>query len=98
MEAKQKSSKLTIFAVFTTITLLVWAAYGAYGILVKVDLSTVPEKVLTPVNPNLDTAALDLLEKKKLATEEQIASFVPAKVGSGQSSATSSASPSAQQP
>lgn len=96
MIPKQKRSNFTVFAILTTLTLLTWAVFGAYERLRKVDLSTVPEKILSPVNPNLDTAILDLLEKKKLVSEEQISSFVPTDQSSVQSQpSTQSAQPAA---
>ncbi len=105
MKPKQKGSNFTVFAILTTLTLLTWAAFGAYERLRKIDLSVIPEKMLAPVNPNLDTATLDLLEKKKLVNEEQISSFVPDTQSSGRTQAAGSesaqlegggASPSAQ--
>lgn len=74
---KQKRSGFTVYAILTTLTLLSWALYGAYIRLVKVDLTSIQESILAPVNPNLDTSTLDLLEKKRYVRQEQITSFVP---------------------
>lgn len=73
----QKRSGFTVYAILTTLTLLSWALYGAYERLVKIDLTTISPSVLTPVNPSLDTTTLDLLEKKRYASDVQISSYVP---------------------
>lgn len=76
MKPKQKTSNFTVFAILTTLTLFTWALFGVYEKFRTIDLSSVPANVLEPINPSLDTNVLDLLDKKNLATEEQISSFV----------------------
>lgn len=87
---KQKRSSFTIYAILTTLTLLSWALYGAYTRLVKIDLTVMPQSVLSPVNPNLDTSVLDLLEDKKFATDSEISSFEPSSSSNSQIESTES--------
>ncbi|HBL51859.1 MAG: hypothetical protein A3D24_03030 [Candidatus Blackburnbacteria bacterium RIFCSPHIGHO2_02_FULL_39_13] len=75
---KKKGSFLTIFAIITTITIIMWISVSAYLNFKKVDLSSVPPNVLSPLNPNLDKEVFTLLEKKRLMSEEEISSFKPA--------------------
>lgn len=72
---KKKSSFLTIFAILTTVTILTWISVTSYLKLKKIDLSSVPVEVLSPMNPDLDTTAFDSLEKKRVMTEEEISQF-----------------------
>lgn len=72
---QEKTSYITIVAIVTTITIVVWIAFSALQRLKKVEYLTIPPKVLAPLNPNLDKAALEALEKKRVMTEEEISLF-----------------------
>lgn len=59
--AKRKS-KITIFAILTTITILVWVSFEAYQRLNKKDLQSIPGNIIAPIAPSLDTDVLGNME------------------------------------
>lgn len=61
--AKRKS-KITIFAILTTITILVWVSFEAYQRFNKKDLQSIPGNIIAPIAPSLDTEVLDNIEGK----------------------------------
>lgn len=61
---RKKRSKITVFAILTTITILVWIFAEAYQRLKKTELTTIPEAILAPIAPSLDRETLDNMEKR----------------------------------
>lgn len=74
---KPKQTNLTVFAILTTLTLITWAAVEAYVRFYRVDLSSVPEKISSPLTPSLDTAVLNDLEQKVQLSEEELLLYSP---------------------
>jgi len=61
---KPRAPRLVTVAVFTTITIVFWVFLTLYSILTgKPDLK-IEEKLLEPINPELDTKALDQIEAR----------------------------------
>lgn len=95
---KRKTSNLTIFAILTTITLLTWVAIEVYQRLNKIDLTSIPQEVLTPLNPNLDTQILDSIEKRRSFSDDEVSQFSPGSAPQvGATPKPSESTPSAQQ-
>ena len=97
---KPKKSKLTILAILTTLTILVWIFIDAFLRFKQTTLTSIPDNILAPLEPTVDSKLLDSLEKKRVYTNEEIAKFSP----EGQSSqsgaikvSTPSSSPGSQQ-
>jgi hypothetical protein len=60
----KKQSNITIFAILTTLTILTWVVVEAYLAFTKKGFETIPQSVLEPLSPILDTQTLDLIEKR----------------------------------
>lgn len=61
----KKNNQLTVVAIFTIITILIWIGTDLYHISVN---STIPEdmkQIVIPINPNLDTKIFEDLRSKK---------------------------------
>lgn len=76
---KPKQTNLTVFAILTTLTLVTWALVEAYVRFYKVDIAAVPPKVVQALNPTLNTAVLDNLEKRTQLSESELLQFTPTK-------------------
>lgn len=74
---KKKRLNFTTFAILTTITLLTWVIFDAWQRLNKIEFAEIPPAVLAPLNPSLNSAALDNIEKRKHFEREEIERFVP---------------------
>lgn len=61
---KKKRSKITVFAILTTVTILVWIFAEAYQRFKKTELTSIPEVILAPIAPSLDRETLDNMEKR----------------------------------
>lgn len=83
---KKKQSNLTIFAVLTTITIMIWVLAEGYSRITQTEIKTIPPKVLVPLSASLDKETLDTIEKRRVFSKEDVSSFLP----SGQSGLTPS--------
>lgn len=79
---KKTHSDLTIFAILTTITLLTWVIVEGYQRFYKTEIETVPEAILSPINPNIETQYLDQLEQEKQLSPEEFGKYKSPKTGS----------------
>lgn len=70
-------SNLTIFAILTTVTIITWIAFDTYRRLNKPGVQPIPEKVLAPINPSLDTKILDNITERRAFSDEEVSLFVP---------------------
>ena len=65
MNKKQSVNKdILIFSILTTITVTVWIALDVYWAMQKSETPQIIKKQLEPLNPKLDTSALENLGKK----------------------------------
>ena len=56
---KRKTPALVNLAIYTTITIFLWIFFDIYRALKKAPVLDINEKLLEPVNPNLDNNLLD---------------------------------------
>ena len=77
MRNKDKGSNLLIFAIITTITIFVWIFVEVYKTLNKRSFESVPESVLSPITPTLDTDLLTNIGNKKYYSDSVITSIQP---------------------
>ena len=75
---KKKRSNLTIFAILTTITIVVWVLAESYNRFTKTEIKTIPPKILVPLSASLDKETLDTIEKRRVFSKEEVSSFLPA--------------------
>lgn len=73
---KKKRSKITIFAILTTITIVVWVLAEGYNRFTTTEIKTIPPKLLVPLSPSLDKETLDTIEKRRVFSKEEVSSFV----------------------
>lgn len=59
-------------AVLTLITVLLWAGFGVYRALTIAPEQTVPEDIIRPLDPKLDTNTLDTLQTRLSIDEKSI--------------------------
>ena len=66
------SQDLFVLSLLTLITVAVWVGSEAYHHFVAKQAITVPENLLTPLEPKINMEILDQLEEKKQLSEEEI--------------------------
>ena len=76
MKALKSIITTTTLAILTTTTIIVWIAVESYLRLNAKDLSSIPQNVLEPLNPNLDTKTLDQISKKLYFNEEELRTII----------------------
>jgi len=64
MNKSTTSKDLFIASIVTTVTVVVWAMIDLFLTFKQTNISPVLKKQMEPLNPKLDTATLDNLEKK----------------------------------
>lgn len=73
---RKKTPALVNIAIYTTITVFLWIFFDVYRALKKAPVLDIDNKILEPVNPNLDRNLLDEVyksiyyDKSKLETYE----------------------------
>ena len=98
---KTKIPSLVIIAVFTTITVICWIAFGVIRILTTKPTVNVPAQILSPISPTFDKNAVDKIRQTVYFDKEQEFEVLPAPSASLEASPTPSpevspvASPSA---
>jgi len=63
---------LFVLSLLTLITVAVWVGSNAYHRFIAKQAITVPENLLTPLEPKINMEILDQLEEKKQLSEEEI--------------------------
>lgn len=63
---------LFVLSLLTFITVAVWVGSNAYHRFIAKQAITVPENLLTPLDPKINMEVLDQLEEKKQLSEEEI--------------------------
>lgn len=61
---KRRRSKITIFAVITTMTIVIWILAEAYQRIKRTEFTAIPANILAPITPSLDRETLDNIEKR----------------------------------
>jgi hypothetical protein len=106
---KEKLPNIVTILIFTLVTLVLWLFFSIYRAVTKLQPASVPEEVLTPLNPSLDSTVLREIEKRGYIDESQMpqqAIITPSETSAPQTpsptpenlietTATPSASPSA---
>lgn len=93
----KRKSKITIFAVLTTITIFVWVSFEAYQRLNKKDFQSIPENIIAPIAPSLDTDVLGNIEGRLWFADDSSLPPIPnTKSGAEQKTTLKEASPSSE--
>lgn len=95
---RKKRSKITVFAVLTTATILVWVAAEAYQRLKKTEVASIPANILAPITPSLDKSVLDNMEGRLWVPENEVNLPLPAPVETSPETKETETSPSGEQP
>jgi predicted negative regulator of RcsB-dependent stress response len=66
MPKRHLDRDIVMLLVFTLITLVSWVGFEVYRAFTKVQIPEVSAKYLVPLNPNLNTSVLTVLESKQL--------------------------------
>ncbi len=91
---KLKPPRLVTVAILTTITIVFWVFYSLYGILTSDALQKVPPEILAPIDPTLDTEALDKLPGRIFFKEGEVEVFTaPLESVSSESTETQTPTP-----
>lgn len=69
---KIKPPKIVVVVSLTTITIIFWVFYSLYNVLTKNPPLKVPEDLLAPINPELDTETLDSISERVFFEKEEI--------------------------
>ncbi len=96
-----KAPRPVVIAVLTLLTVVFWIVFGVIRIIVKPEDVNVPDEVIAPLDPTLNTQILDNLDQRIFLTDDEIGEIViasaePTTIPEATSSATpeASASPS----
>jgi hypothetical protein len=82
---------IVTIAVFTTMTVVLWIFISVYSILIKKADVEVPQKLLEPIDPNLDQKILEEISKRTFITEDQTIPLTIEPIVTPQQISTSSA-------
>ena len=74
-EEKQKLPNFVFIFGLTIITIIFWITHSVVGLIRKEPTVEVPEEVLKPINPNLDTQTLDRIDKRFFLERNEIQEF-----------------------
>jgi hypothetical protein len=81
---KPKAPRLLTVAIFTTITIIFWIFISVYMVLTSKPDVNVPPEILAPINPQLDSQALNDLAGREYYDENEVPEdFVPPQPASG---------------
>lgn len=69
---KQKQSKITTFAILTTVTVLTWVFVEAYLIINKTSLKNIPPEVLREIDPTLNVETLTEIERRRYFADTEV--------------------------
>lgn len=71
-----KLPSLVTIAILTAITVVFWVFFGVYRVFTTQTPPTVTAAISTSISPNLDTKALENIEKRLFLTNDQIGETV----------------------
>lgn len=69
---KPKAPRLVTVAIFTTITIVFWVFLSLYRVLTTASAPNIPDEILAPISPNLDTNALKSLPNRVFFEEGEV--------------------------
>lgn len=69
---KKKQPNIIVFAALTTTTLLTWILLEAYLTFTKKTFESIPQAVLTPLVPTLDSKATEELKRRISFSEQEL--------------------------
>jgi hypothetical protein len=69
---KAKLPNIVTVLIFSLATSVLWLFFGIYRAVTKLQPTSVPEEVLTPLNPSLDSQILQEIEKRGYIDENQM--------------------------
>lgn len=72
MKRKPKAPRLVTVAIFTTITIVFWIFFSLYNILVQPAQLDLDENLLKPIDPTLDTKALNSISSREFYEEGEV--------------------------
>lgn len=73
----KRTPKLVNIAIMTTITIVLWIFFDVYRSLTAPSSIEVPEELLTPIDPSLDTQAFEVMTDRIYYSQGQTDAFVP---------------------
>jgi len=76
MKKRSKYPPIVRFLLFTTITVIIWVTFEVYRSLTIEPDPVVPEEILAPLDPTLDSTRLDELQRRVNLSEEEIGETV----------------------
>lgn len=71
MKKNKFSKDLLILAILTTITVFTWIGFDVYRALLKTQIPQVLQEQMAPLDPKLDTKAIENLSQKTLFQKEE---------------------------
>ncbi|OGM21756.1 hypothetical protein A2714_02675 [Candidatus Woesebacteria bacterium RIFCSPHIGHO2_01_FULL_38_9] len=69
---KPRAPRLVTVAIFTTITIIFWVFFSLYKVFTSLEPANIDPKLLEPLNPILDTDALNRLEGRVFFQEGDV--------------------------
>lgn len=60
-----KLPSIIILLILTAITVIFWVSFTVYRVFTKEDAYVVPEEIIKPIEPRLDTKTLDEVERRQ---------------------------------
>ena len=74
---KTKTPRLVTISVTTTVTIIFWVFFGLYSILITPPKIDIDQKLLTSLNPTLDTDTLRTLKNRVFFDEGDVKNIPP---------------------
>lgn len=74
---RQKTPALVNLAIYTTITIFLWIFFDIYRALKKPPVLNIDNKILEPVNPNLDSNLLQKINESVYFNETLFENQIP---------------------
>lgn len=73
---KQKTPNLVVLGILTLITILLWIGFAAYRSLTSEVPIKVPDEILEPISPSLDTKTLSDVGNRLFFLEQDLANII----------------------
>lgn len=61
---KTKLPKIITLIILTSITIVFWVFFNIYSTVTKKTITAVPEEILLPINPKLDSEIINQIEER----------------------------------
>ena len=69
---KIKTPSIVIIGVITLITIVLWVVFGVLRIVITQPSPDIPDEILSPITPTLDTSTISELENRTHLSESEI--------------------------